>query len=382
MIVSNCTTPGLGTAQTPASNTGSNRQDLHGTGLTYKLDYLVVTGVGDTDELIDIVWAATGVNWDYQNARPGTRGIHYDLILRSSTSIELAIKYSHTDATQNSYRLSIPGKPLGDLNSTTLSALGQELHRFGCRATRFDWAIDDYDRQLSVDWFEEQGKQNNYSGSREFGVWYKRRYGQMNDAKTVYFGSFQSDKLLRIYDKNIESKGKINAIRFEGQYRNAIAQVYFNALFHDKKFSENAQTISNYAIGSVNFIYRINAILSRCPVIDDWRTFCERVGQAIKISAKRIVRTIQEKMKWIEKQVAGTLAQIALCNGDVHTVRWIRHHIAVKKRQIKKGSNELSNSLRDKRIVDDLGYQNSLDLKRTRKGSHPNQLEIKLCQVH
>jgi hypothetical protein len=382
MIVPNYTSLVNGLAQTPASNTGSNRQTPHGTGLRYKLDYLTLTGFGDTDQLLDIVWAATGANWDYTNARPGTRGIYYDLILRSSSTIEIAIKYSREDPTQNQYRLSIPGSPLGDLSPDTLAKFGQQLHAFGCRATRFDWAIDDYDRAVGVDFFEKAGIDNNYSGAREFGVYYKRKYGQLNDAKTVYFGSYTSDKLIRIYDKNIESKGKINAIRFEGQYRNSLAEIYFDTLFNNNEFSANAQTVSNYAIGSINFVRRENAVLSRCPQIDVWRIFCQRVGQAIKISAKRIVRTIEQKMKWVERQVSGTLALCALCIGLEETLVWLERHIRVKIRRIRKGSNEFVRTHRDKRIVENLGYQNSLDLRKSKKTHHPNQKEIELCQVH
>lgn len=362
-------------SETPASNTGSIRHDSHDNGLRYKLDFLTVTGIGDTEELIDIIWAATGCNWDYDNARPGTRGIFYDLILRSSSTIELAIKINRDDVSRNSYRLSIPGKPLGDLSESTLSALGQKLYSFGCSCTRFDWAIDDYDRVISVDWFETQGRLGNYTGTREFGVYYKRKSGQLNDAKTVYFGSFSSEKLLRAYDKNIESRGRINAIRLEGQFRKNLAKIYFNALFHDDRFQENAKIVSNYAIGSIDFIYRENAVVSRCARIDDWSNFCQRVGQAVKISAKRVIRTIKEKMDWVERQVAGTLALCALCIGLDETLAWLERHIRVRVRRISEGSNEFFKTQRDKRIVENLGFNESLKLRR---GYDKNQQKLKL----
>jgi DNA relaxase NicK len=294
----------------------------------------------------------------------------------------MCIKFNREDPTQNQYRLSIPGSPLGDLSPDNLAKFGRALYEYGCTATRFDWAIDDYDRQLSVDSFEEKGKLGDYSGAREFGVYYKRRLGQLNDAKTVYFGSYASDKLIRIYDKNIESKGKINAIRFEGQFRNELSKVYFNTLFGDTKFSANAQIVSNYAIGSIRFIRRTNAVVSRCEEYADWRTFCERVGQAIKISAKRIMRTVEQKMKWVERQVAGTLALCALCIGLEETMAWLERHIRVKVRRISQGSNEFFKSYRDRIIVESLGYDESVKLKRSKKNVDRNQLELKICQDH
>jgi hypothetical protein len=213
--------------ETPHSNTGLNRQDPHGTGISVGLDYLVLTGSGDIDELMKIIWAGTGTSFDTDKIRGGFRGVWYDRILASSSTIELAVRHNHDEPQFPKYRLSIPGKPLRAMLADTLMSFCDSLKAFGAVATRFDWAIDDYDRQISLSVFEEAGRNNNVFGCTEMGVTERRKFAQTQRTPTIYFGSTQSDKFVRIYDKFLESKGKIDAIRYEVQWRNKYASRVF-----------------------------------------------------------------------------------------------------------------------------------------------------------
>ena len=330
--------PYLDLCPTPSGNTGSFRQAPTGFGKTSRqvsqnaensgtieahLDYMVVCGIVSSVSLLEsALWATFGANFLWSEARPGTHGRFYESNVVTSTGVML----SHSirmDKGGIDYRLSIPGGVLQSTTEGKLRDFGRYLMSIGGRCTRFDWAIDDYSRLLDISTILSHCEQHRVSG---FG---RKQLIRSWDSKgrlvgeTLYLGSKKSDSILRIYDKNLESNGKINAIRMELQARDNIAHSYFVDYFADEKVGDTFSRISRRVIGKYRFVLNTSEVLSRCPDVDWWAEFVSRLGGQIKIRERREQPQLSDKKRWVERQVAGTLALIKRCVGYDNFVKWL-----------------------------------------------------------
>ncbi len=314
-------------SSTPHSNTGSNRQEPRESGIAAHPDYLVLCGKGNIQELIEALWAVFGVNFDHAGAKPGTRGRYYSCILRSAQTIELAYLKDDRSQTDHLFRLSIPGKPLAHVRPEELSKLGRFCLARQYRCTRLDWAIDDYERTLSLDRIAAECSAGSYIGASSYRDYKSQVKGAKQCGRTIYIGSPQSDKQVRIYDKSVESSGEIDSIRYEVQWRGRLAAETFSILFQGGDRVQAYQSLSNLAVGAIGFVWRSSSVLSRCPVKEWWGAFVARVGEAVKLSVRRLQPMISEKKHWVEYQVAGTLAIISQCKGFDDTLNWLERLI-------------------------------------------------------
>jgi hypothetical protein len=344
----------LGLLETPHSNTGSDRQTgADDTGLSGHPDYLVVVGITNIKELIQAIWAVFGTNFDYSGAKPGTRGNHYSIILKSAQTIELA--YDHDPLNPNlpcRFRLCIPGAPLSHVRPEELAKLGRYLLHNGCRSTRFDYAIDDFDRQLSIQEIIDCCESGDYAGAQCWRSYRSQRSRESRVGQTIYLGSSQSDKQIRIYDKYVESRGAINSIRYEVQWRDRLAHIAFEKFFTPTSRSDANSLLSKLAVGAIDFISRCSEILSRCPRKSFWAEFLQRIGQPIKISMRRIQPMISDKKRWIEHQVVGTLALISSCQGLASTLDWLYREIIAVRERDSPGAVAWRDTWRDRVLVE------------------------------
>lgn len=325
-MYTNTTSRGKGfqkSSTTPYSNTGSNRQAPPDSGIRAHLDYLVVVGTGDIEELCRAIWSVFGSNFDWDGAHGGYRGNYYEVILKSAQSIEVAFNPLPDSPTHGRFRVSIPGQPLQHVRSHELHKLGRYLLSKRYRCTRLDWAIDDFTHLLDLDEIAEACERGDYSGAKSHRYFQRKNRGEYEVGRTIYLGSAQSDKQVRIYDKNVESKGKINSIRYEIQWRNELAQAAFEKLFSVGRHEDGGKTLSSLAVGAISFYRRRDAVLSRSTPLEVWSEFVEQVGGAIKMSVQRIQPMVSDKMRWIESQVAGTLALISQIKGFDDTLNWL-----------------------------------------------------------
>jgi DNA relaxase NicK len=304
------------TVPTPHSNTGSNRQSPHGGITDAHLDYLVVCGSGDIEELLMAIRAVFGTCFDFEKAYPGTRGRYYATILKSSQGIELAYDSDSPNLQQRVFRLSIPGLPLSHVRPEELHKLGRYLIRLGVRCTRFDWAIDDWSRSLPLDSIEEACAVGNYTGARTYRIIRSAGRQQQKLGRSIYFGSPQSDKQVRIYDKEVESGGEVPTIRYEVQWRDELAHHAFSQYFSQSLSPDNIGGLSNLALGAIGFIDRISEVAARCPLLSWWADFLELLSASpVKLSVRRIQPMVSSKWRWMERQVAGTVALLTACCG-------------------------------------------------------------------
>jgi hypothetical protein len=301
---------------TPDSNTVSNRQVSEcSTGLTAHLDYLVVVGqVSSVDEVQAALWAFSGSHFDWSNSTPRTIGIRYDAFSVCALGIQIAYR-SLGASGLFSVRISIPGKPLSHAGFERVQALGKWFvaHDFGC--TRFDWAIDDYERKLSLSDIRNSISEGGVSGARKYKYVESGDIGKDSDGTTIYLGSPRSDKMIRFYDKNAESGGELNCIRYELQARNSLANHYYLKYFSGEQNENIISEVSQMAVGSLKFIRPENEVLSRCPLCEWWAEFLGRIGGCIRVSISRLQTTIADKIHWVQRSVGATLAIIAQVKG-------------------------------------------------------------------
>jgi hypothetical protein len=312
---------------TPASNTGSIRQTPPDNGLTSHLDYLVVCGVVDSVSEVEVILgAAFGSVFDWTTSTPRTIGVRYDGYAVDALGIMVAWR-NLDNLQQLAVRVSIPGKPL--------SHAGFERCRDACRsflargfyATRFDWAIDDFERKLEISVLHQSCRDGSMSGARNYTYMSSARVGGKDVGESLYLGSASSDKLVRIYDKNAESKGAINSIRYEVQWRDDLAQAALLVYCQAGTSSDTVLVLSKKGVGAVRFIERVSEVASRCPLVRWYQEFVDRVGGIEKHSVSRLQTTITDKMRWITRSVVKTLALIYSWSGFQNAEWWLTQQI-------------------------------------------------------
>jgi DNA relaxase NicK len=170
-------------------------------------------------------------------------------------------------------------------------------------------------------------------------------------------GSSQSDKQVRIYDKNVESKGEVNSIRFEVQFRDDLAHYSFLMYFAHESCEPAVKEASSYALGSVDFIDRVSSVLSRCPRSAFWEDFIALVGEAVRLSVPRLQTMLSDKKRWVENQVVGTIALISRCIGYDDTLHWLQQQIREKLVARNTRADEFVQTWKDRLVVERGGFE-------------------------
>ena len=225
---------GLETRQqspTPSSNTGSKCQS----GLFVAPDFIQgVIKLPTTEDYKALMGSYADLYDDvivWHDETPSVHGVRFDA---SGLSARKAVFAYCPPSPERDYCygwFSIPGSVIASRGNDHFLALCKLFRSFETfRATRFDVALDDYDKSIGYAELSSAVHERNYSGFRGgrniegFDSKVRGSFGW-----TFYFGSPQSDKVLRVYDKSIESGGDIDAYRWEAQFRAEYAHAAFCA---------------------------------------------------------------------------------------------------------------------------------------------------------
>ncbi|MBN2293545.1 MAG: replication initiation factor domain-containing protein [Pirellulales bacterium] len=116
----------------------------------------------------------------------------------------------------------IPGEACDSLEAERLWLLIRDLcYKFWCLATRLDCAFDDFRRSVTLDQVKDAAMAGNFSGFRRWKPDEPRTRSGEYEGRAVYFGRRGKDgggRYLRVYDKGLESGGKIDSIRWEPEF--------------------------------------------------------------------------------------------------------------------------------------------------------------------
>lgn len=146
-----------------------------------------------------------------------------------------------------------------------------------CKVSRLDLAFDDYSKTFRplqyAKWWENRQfntrfqKIHFYSSQREYG-------------NTIYFGSRKTGKMLRIYDKDFESKGVVDSVRYEFELHGDFARDMVQYLIENKYIAFSEYILSYFRIVDNS---GKDKCISRMPLLKEWEEFiaksdfCEEV---------------------------------------------------------------------------------------------------------
>lgn len=215
----------------------------------------------------------------------------------------------------------VPGKPIKTRsqadNRLFLLMLFED---YKGRFSRFDIAVDDFGKTLDFDRIERDVDEENYFFTNTAQVVRSYKRGRLSTGKTIYFGSKQSDKMVRIYDKSAESGGEIDSHRVEAQFRAKFAEMIGGEWL--AMIQEESQAIAQWLVsivtGCVEFRNRISKNRERCPLVQWWADFLELLKAApLRVSLPKKTPCLVRTMDALERQYGSMLVVIYKALGDV-----------------------------------------------------------------
>lgn len=215
--------------------------------------------------------------------------------------------------------LDVPGSACDELTAADLVLFMEFIQHLGGKATRIDVFFDDYDRKVGIEELRSVVDKKDFSGfqiasdSRTINRIKKKNDGLVYNSVTFgRRGSAGSGKYLRIYDKNLESNGEENCIRWEVEFTQRYAERVFNIL------SGTGGNLDVFAIscgaligGCMRFVHRTGERnIARLELYDWWEDIIKRLGVlSIRIAKKK--STLMGMIEWTKRQLSPTLAVIA-----------------------------------------------------------------------
>ncbi len=215
--------------------------------------------------------------------------------------------------------LDVPGSCCDELTAPDLLLLKQYCQELRGKCTRIDVFFDDYNRLVNLDELRDTVEKNDFSGFRIVGQnstrdrTKKKNGGMTYDAVTFgRRGSKGSGKYLRVYDKNLESKGEENCIRWEVEFTQHYAEEVFKILAGaDGNLDVYAICCGSLVAGCIKFVHRNgDKNITRLELYDWWESIEKCLGVLhIRIAKKK--NSLTGMIEWTERQVSPTLSVIA-----------------------------------------------------------------------
>lgn len=194
------------------------------------------------------------------------------------------------------------------------SALMFILKSRGCRISRMDLAYDDFTKTFTPHDFacwKMTGRISTQCKVCGFMM------SEATKGGTFYLGKRGKGRFLRIYDKEYESKGVINSIRYEFELRQEWATLIQDKILADVDFSvadliEGMFTVTNEYERSDNADYN-RVLKSRAGVDEKWQLFLDSIRTIrerhleVKVCNVKQHNSFDKKEEWIKTQVLPTL---------------------------------------------------------------------------
>jgi hypothetical protein len=301
--------------------------------LKVAIDYLCVSGVIPTALLAQLVQYVNDFLGDHlllEFGVPGSQGKTWSNSIKSPSGVRILWNELNDDAIQ--VYVQIPGNPLRRLDNrdSWRMCLGF-LNCYGLICRRFDVALDDYLRRVTVDELIEIGEKDNFRLVDTYSLASSKKRGD-SSAKTVYFGSRESEKYLRFYDA--EKVHGLPCDRWEVELKRRHANEAFKEFcslpvgLDSEEFNSFAsQFLASLVTGSVDFVDAENASegerydrLKRLPF---WQSLIDDVGGSLRLSPPRSKPTLQRTLGWIKRQVVCSLAVVRKGYGHQMFYKWL-----------------------------------------------------------
>lgn len=212
--------------------------------------------------------------------------------------------------------LDVPGKPLDTIAQGDLHLFLVGLRYFSPVCTRIDVFFDDYQRLTTPTELDKIVRKGDHSRFRKAQF---RQVGEFKNGSYVIehseidFGSRGengSGKYLRVYDKDLESKGEKDCVRWEIEFCKERAHKVFDELSQTTTVDDFAGKCGSYIGGSVLFVHRNgDKNICRLDVYEFWVQIQESLGSLI-VRIEKKVSNIGDMYRWVRNQVSATLATL------------------------------------------------------------------------
>jgi len=206
----------------------------------------------------------------------------------------------------------LPGKWCGAVDEAGMRGLLLWIDSHGGTPTRLDLAIDDFERRVTPHDVRDAIKRGEIVTHTEKAWFHETLMGE--DGTTVYVGARSSRVMLRVYDKGIQSKGKLDAIRWELMLRKEAAA----AIQRELAVKDWASLFGAQLLRLADFKERTaHSKLKKCPQLA-W--YLEIVGDVEKARPymPEPVYSAAKSMDHFQRNQAPTLAAlVANQEGDV-----------------------------------------------------------------
>lgn len=226
-----------------------------------------------------------------------------------------AVLQTHPRVTHTSRcGLQLSGKVLSSIQPVDQRFLMKELFDLGFNCSRIDISIDDYTKTITPERVKEAVDSRNQTGFSlaPYTEWHSSGRVGEEESKTYYVGRrgrYGSGKLVRCYNKYLESKGEIDSNRFEMEFKEEYARNSFAKLI-EFNTSDWSEVMIALITGAIDFIDRTSSdVVGECVRLDWWSFIVDDVGR-IRVSKPRKQKTIKKAVDWVERQVLPTLAMV------------------------------------------------------------------------
>ena len=330
----------------PTSNTGSDCQNAISTYteeyspgclINYSVRPDWLQGILSIDKLDDLVFTIdwllglVGDKMPWEESHPFVCGIKWEFSCTSVFGCKIAWNLPKQEDMFFKVLLSFPGKFWSHFTSLVdIWDVWKTLRDFGLRSTRADSALDDYTKVVKFNQLQQAIQANNYTGVKKCNIienWQQDFIGFMG-GWTVYLGSKQSDKMLRVYDKFSESNGLINSIRWEAVFKDDRANWVFNQfidcvdielVINNREEAERilALFLAGLVTGCVTFSDReSDERADRRQLLPWWEQFITAIAHGIRVPSSRPKPTADSRLKWLFRQVAASYQTIKQSLGE------------------------------------------------------------------
>ncbi len=215
--------------------------------------------------------------------------------------------------------------------------------RFRGQISRIDLCYDDFSRRIRPFEIAALADDGNYTGFRTHLHMCKRSSRGEIVSDTLYFGSRTTGtgKMLRIYDKYLESGGKQDSIRYEVQFGKDKAKRVGQKLSICGSIEEFAALIMGLICGVIDFIDKKDKNLDRNKRLDWWQSIVDYMGE-VKLSNPVRIQTVEKSVQFIER-ISATLSMIKCAFSSDEFLEFIEDVCGI-------GENELPE--RHKKLLD------------------------------
>lgn len=331
--------PAPSSVKTGGSNTRLNSQ-LAANGIAVSVDWLQFMGTVLADELphyFAILEEMTKEKLDLNPDKPTMCGRAWANSGRSPNGMRVGWDTEiDRDGNARCFVI-IPGGVLSALEPTKVWSIAKYLRLLGFGCSRIDLTVDDFKKRLKKELIKKAILAGNYSKFR------KHPISDSLDAEggwTQYFGRRESARFTRLYDKNAESKGKINSLRLETQFNAKTANIVLDKwlAISPEHLGEDwekasAKYIFQSVVGSIDFVDRASnpaeKNVSRLKRLGWWDKFCKLAEGTIYHTAPTPKQSLQKAVGWMKRQVLKSMKCVMEAFGEELAKKWLEHGLNI-----------------------------------------------------